>query len=575
MSKHSLSPAPLPASKRLHTLTAERTVQDLQPRTTFDSLLFDELILVIFSYLSYTDLCNIQRTNRNWSRLSLDNQLWKSLYISEYGRMRLRGARGFICKEDGREVKPLPGRAKAEDVRDWKWMFRISSNWRTGRCSVQQFDVGPSSGLFSQAAPLQETHLLLASNIIVTASSRPCSVPSLLLASPAHTLHTLICPSNRSSTTHITALALDQSPPSGHHGRLACFLSTGEFALYSIDHQSPSSSSRIFTYLPSGRSPRTTPIVQAVYHHPLLVTLSQSFHLSLYDIGADSVTHTQTLSSFTSYPPSSLVLSTPSPATYKIVLAYAIPVYPAHWTVGATELIISSTASERMRVTNTRTTRAIDIPPGWVDENKMRAVREQWDRKVARVADTQTDGKWLVLAPGQNLPLPLRTTDTPDSGPGVATPHSASSASSSSTPSSSAPPSPSPYVSSSMYSASGLQLYRLHLPASPSSSSLPRLTFVRTLHGQLGSVSTLALSDGRCVSLGVNGSIWVWDLEAGTGTEVNVNPGITEAAGEASADVWEGVKLRLASGTKGTVVFDDRRIVSAYGAGVEVRRFDI
>ena len=117
---------------------------------------------------------------------------------------------------------------------------------------------------------------------------------------------------------------------------------------FSLDHQSPSSSARMFTYLPSGRSPRTTPIVQAVYHHPLLVTLSQSFHLSLYDIGADSVTHTQTLSSFTSYPPSSLVLSTPSPTTYKLILAYAIPVYPAHWTVGATEPLISSPAMQRM-----------------------------------------------------------------------------------------------------------------------------------------------------------------------------------------------------------------------------------
>ena len=75
MSKHSLSPAPLPAPKRLHTLQAERTTQDLQPRTTFDSLLFDELILVIFSCLSYTDLCAIQSINRNWSRLSLDNQV--------------------------------------------------------------------------------------------------------------------------------------------------------------------------------------------------------------------------------------------------------------------------------------------------------------------------------------------------------------------------------------------------------------------------------------------------------------------------------------------------------------------
>lgn len=55
------------------------------------------------------------------------------MYINEYGRTRLRGGRGFIGRGDGREIKPLPGRsAIPEEVKDWKWMFRISTNWRTG-----------------------------------------------------------------------------------------------------------------------------------------------------------------------------------------------------------------------------------------------------------------------------------------------------------------------------------------------------------------------------------------------------------------------------------------------------------
>lgn len=90
-------------------------------------------------------------------------------------------------------------------------------------------------------------------------------------------------------------------------------------------------------------------------------------------------------------------------------------------------------------------------------------------------------------------------------------------------------------------------------------------------------MSTLALADGRCVSLGMNGSLWVWDLEAGTGTEVS--PGITgpqdaEGDGEEN-DPFETVKMRVAVGARGSIVFDDRRIVSSHGADVEVRRFDI
>ncbi|KAI0644489.1 hypothetical protein C8Q79DRAFT_1001829 [Trametes meyenii] len=560
MSKRSLSPVPLPPSKRIHTALEEPLPGEVL--STFDNVLSDEIVLFIFSYLAPSDLCTIQRTNRNWARLSLDNQLWKSLYIREYGRTRLRGARGFIGRGDGREIKPLPSRAKSEDVKDWKWMFRISSNWRTGRCSLEHLDLGASTWLFSQVQ--YQTHLLLAGNMSIMASSEPSARPAVVLTSPGRKACTLPCPPNRSGV---------MSPPSSrHHGKLVCILSTGEFSLFSIDHQSPSSSSRLLTYQPPGRSSRTAPIVQAAYHHPLLVTLSQTFHLSLYDLSSNSVKHTQTLTSFTSYPPSSLVLSAQSLVAYKLILAYATPVYPSHWSVGATELIITSEEASEMTVSNTRTTRTIDVPQGWVDEHKMRAVREQWSRKVARVADTQTDGKWVVLAPGQFLPAITSATPTH--------PGSASLASSSTPPSSPGPGTI--YTSSSLHTASGLQLYRLYLPSSTSSSSSPKLTFVRTLHGQIGPVSTLALADGRCVSLGMNGSIWVWDLEAGTGVEVS--PGITGPADDArdgdededpAMDPFEAVKLRAATGAQGSVIFDDRRIVSSHGTEVEIRRFDV
>jgi hypothetical protein len=68
----------------------------------------------------------------------------------------------------------------------------------------------------------------------------------------------------------------------------------------------------------------------------------------------------------------------------------------------------------------------------------------------------------------------------------------------------------------------------------------------------------VALADGRCISLGENGSIWVWDLEAGSGAEVT----------SPSPDV-------ALPSTKGVISFDERRIVSAIAGKVAVRRFDI
>lgn len=129
MSKRSHSPDILPTPKRRYTLATRTFV----PRPlSFDKCLCDEVILHIFSHLSWEDLCWTQSVSKNWARLAGDNELWKKLYVKECGRSRLRGSRGFIARQDRREVRPLPGRVQNDQYRDWKWMFRISSNWRRG-----------------------------------------------------------------------------------------------------------------------------------------------------------------------------------------------------------------------------------------------------------------------------------------------------------------------------------------------------------------------------------------------------------------------------------------------------------
>ncbi|TFK44833.1 hypothetical protein BDQ12DRAFT_594416 [Crucibulum laeve] len=574
MSKHSLSPAPLPPSKRLHALSSSTRRGDALQPFSFNDSLYDELILCIFSHLSWVDLCSVQPTNRNWARLAADNELWRKLYLRVYGRTRLRGARGFISRADGREVKPLPGRAKTDDFKDWKWMFRISSNWRKGRCTVEKIVSEPPPIPQDDLELPYQTHILLAGTLTITASSHPSSLPLVRISSLRDSEHNLVCESKHAGSCQITALAMDQSPPSSGQLRIASFLSTGEFFVFLVNHShgKPSSPSKKLVYVPARQSNRTSPIIQAVYHHPLLITLSQAFTLSLYDLSSDTIKHTQTLSSYTSFPPSSLVLSNPTPTTYKLVLAYATPVYPAHWSVGATELIISGSSSspsptfsqqisdpilEPMTVQTTRTIRTLEVPPGWMDDSKLRSMREQWSRKVSCVADTQTDGKWLVLAPG-NSSSSSPSSSSSYHGSTSSFPPSSSLFSGSYSSSSGVASSPS-------HSSTNLQLYRLSLPASSSSvsSSPPKLTFVRSLHGQIGPISALALADGRCVSLGSNGSIWVWDLEGGTGAEVAVSSELASSIG------YDG---HLA---KGNVCFDERRIITATGGNILVRRFDI
>ena len=44
-------------------------------RLTFNRSLNDELVLLVFSWLSAHDLCNSQLVNRHWARLSQDQQV--------------------------------------------------------------------------------------------------------------------------------------------------------------------------------------------------------------------------------------------------------------------------------------------------------------------------------------------------------------------------------------------------------------------------------------------------------------------------------------------------------------------
>lgn len=73
--KRSHSPSPLVRAKVQHSSETSDTSGGRRRTLSFDELFFDELILVIFSYLSARDLCAIQPTNKNWARLSQDNQV--------------------------------------------------------------------------------------------------------------------------------------------------------------------------------------------------------------------------------------------------------------------------------------------------------------------------------------------------------------------------------------------------------------------------------------------------------------------------------------------------------------------
>ena len=81
--KRSHSPSLTAPAKVQHSSETSDASGGRRRNLSFDEVFYDELILVIFSHLSAPDLCVIQPTNKNWARLSQDNQVHSDRDVDE------------------------------------------------------------------------------------------------------------------------------------------------------------------------------------------------------------------------------------------------------------------------------------------------------------------------------------------------------------------------------------------------------------------------------------------------------------------------------------------------------------
>lgn len=99
------------------------------------------------------------------------------------------------------------------------------------------------------------------------------------------------------------------------------------------------------------------------------------------------------MSSFTSFPPSSLTVCRPSSTSHKVLLSYAVPIYPSYWSVATTELQVDDDTD----VTNTRTLRAFQS--GWETIEESGGLPRLGGSKMPGIMSVQSDGRYLVTAP--------------------------------------------------------------------------------------------------------------------------------------------------------------------------------
>lgn len=383
---------------------------------------------------------------------------------------------------------------------------------------------------------------MLAGQYTVSAPTYSTKQPAVGLLDPMLKSHRIISSKlGSNSTNSICSICVDQAPPTDTVAlRIAACYSSGALSIFTIT--SINSPPQEYHAIQAHRAPPS----HSAFHGSTLVTLTSTptCQISIFGIGT-SITRLHVLNSFSSFPPTSLILSQPTSGHYKALVSYASPVYPHHWSLSTTQVSIAETGE----ITSSRTNRALEVGGDFelvleddVDQPasvRLRRQRDQWSRKLFRVVATQSDGKWAVIAGGddhdhviqvyrirqhQTLGY-IRTLDSAapallsddnaclgeETGLGIST-------------------SIGPLVD-------GMFEEHAATPILPGSRA----------------IVALAVADGRCISLSRDGTLWIWDLESGRGAKTRASPP-------------QG-KCRIS--------FDDTRVLVASASGVEVLNFDI
>ncbi|KAI5924545.1 hypothetical protein F4810DRAFT_664133 [Camillea tinctor] len=165
--------------------TAKRTRHTSSPDLL--SLLSDELLVRILSYLPLSDLLNIAPVSDRFYHISGDSQIWKRLYYSRFvlpRALRIPGFRDGSAREgklhyssrkaiwaDGRRGGWIDMRSGVEDKdsRNWKRQYKLRHNWSKGKCAVEELRVGRESDLPSNTESSHRMLVKVSEGLAVTA----------------------------------------------------------------------------------------------------------------------------------------------------------------------------------------------------------------------------------------------------------------------------------------------------------------------------------------------------------------------------------------------------------------------
>lgn len=258
-------------------------------------------------------------------------------------------------------------------------------------------------------------HLLLAGDLTIYASSQPAPIPTVYIFRGSITSSVSIPyrPSTNSDV-YITALTLDHSSA---NICLAIFYSDSTWAIHTVNYENHTST-RVYQHSGPNTGLPSPPVIQAAYHHPLLVTLTLSFRMSIFYVPPAPAAPVlkNTMFSYSGFLPLTMTLSRyRTPDQYRILLAHASPIYPSHWSPSATDIMLSAQLPQPpshhtsltspghpvVKIMSSASTNN-NLPEGWIPDGTPDGIPEElrlrWSRKVSHVSGIETDGKFVVFA---------------------------------------------------------------------------------------------------------------------------------------------------------------------------------
>jgi len=320
--------------------------------------LSDEILIRVLHNLPLPTLLLIQTLSKQFQRLALDSELWKSLYYDRFvlpRALRIPGMRTTLppqfSSSKSKWLDDVDLVRKGKET-NWKRQYRLRHNWARGTCAVQEIDVEGEVNIPGMLVKLAEGLVFTVDYDqglrIWSLREKKCIVGCQVDGMP-------------------TCLALDETTA----GRIAATIGfqDGSWGVWQMDIQE-----RSLNIVYRHPASSTGKLAAIAYSSPYVLTITNSQLLSLYTFtpaqeqaGVEKRIDTNlsrktcapcllaSLKSHTSWPPLSLSIRTTS-STLIASIAYSLPTYLSGYTVGLQELHLDLSSAE---ITFSRLTSAL------------------------------------------------------------------------------------------------------------------------------------------------------------------------------------------------------------------------